>query len=115
VVSFDFTIAIVPGWHSTFFPPYFVAGAIYSGFGDGVGAGHSAARRLRLAGTDHAISTWTIAAKVMLATGLIVAYAYILRNLHRLVQRQRLRAGGFLASHDRPLCFFVLGYWSVAT
>src|SRR5690348_15512374 len=32
VVSFDFTIAIVPGWHSTFFPPYFVAGAIYSGF-----------------------------------------------------------------------------------
>ena len=32
VVSFDFTIGIVPGWHSTFFPPYFVAGAIYSGF-----------------------------------------------------------------------------------
>ena len=32
VVSFDFAVAIVPGWHSTFFPPYFVAGAIYSGF-----------------------------------------------------------------------------------
>src|SRR6516165_6414052 len=32
VVSFDFTIGIVPGWHSTIFPPYFVAGAIYSGF-----------------------------------------------------------------------------------
>jgi len=32
VVSFDFAIAIVPGWHSTIFPPYFVAGAIYSGF-----------------------------------------------------------------------------------
>lgn len=32
VVSFDFTIAVVPGWHSTIFPPYFVAGAIYSGF-----------------------------------------------------------------------------------
>src|SRR6201996_1543364 len=32
VVSFDFTIAIVPGWHTTFLPPYFVAGAIYSGF-----------------------------------------------------------------------------------
>src|SRR5579864_3506027 len=32
VVSFDFTVAIVPGWHSTIFPPYFVAGAIYSGF-----------------------------------------------------------------------------------
>src|SRR2546428_12185097 len=32
VVSFDFTIAVVPGWHPTIFPPYFVAGAIYSGF-----------------------------------------------------------------------------------
>src|SRR5262249_59398256 len=32
VVSFDFAIAILPGWHTTIFPPYFVAGAIYSGF-----------------------------------------------------------------------------------
>src|SRR5271168_2977105 len=32
VVSFDFSVAIVPGWHTTIFPPYFVAGAIYSGF-----------------------------------------------------------------------------------
>src|SRR5262249_36893242 len=32
IVSFDFAVALLPGWHSTFFPPYFVAGAIYSGF-----------------------------------------------------------------------------------
>jgi molybdopterin-containing oxidoreductase family membrane subunit len=32
IVSFDFSVAIVPGWHATIFPPYFVAGAIYSGF-----------------------------------------------------------------------------------
>src|SRR5213594_624547 len=32
VVSFDFAIGILPGWHTTIFPPYFVAGAIYSGF-----------------------------------------------------------------------------------
>src|SRR5206468_5338755 len=32
VVSFDFAVSILPGWHSTMFPPYFVAGAIYSGF-----------------------------------------------------------------------------------
>src|SRR4029077_11283410 len=32
IVSFDFSIAQVPGWHTTFFPPYFVAGAIYAGF-----------------------------------------------------------------------------------
>src|SRR5207248_9651434 len=32
VVSFDFAVAIVPLWHATIFPPFFVAGAIYSGF-----------------------------------------------------------------------------------
>jgi molybdopterin-containing oxidoreductase family membrane subunit len=32
VVSFDFSVGIVPGWHATIFPPYFVAGAIYAGF-----------------------------------------------------------------------------------
>src|SRR5438132_10718254 len=32
IVSFDFAVAQVPGWHSTFFPPYFVAGAVYAGF-----------------------------------------------------------------------------------
>ncbi|HXF64333.1 MAG TPA: NrfD/PsrC family molybdoenzyme membrane anchor subunit, partial [Caldilineaceae bacterium] len=32
VVSFDFAVSLLPGWHSTVFPPYFVAGAIFSGF-----------------------------------------------------------------------------------
>src|SRR6187399_2405448 len=32
VVSFDFAVSVLPGWHATIFPPYFVAGAIYSGF-----------------------------------------------------------------------------------
>src|SRR6266853_3611383 len=32
VVSFDFAVSLIPGWHTTIFPPYFVAGAIYSGF-----------------------------------------------------------------------------------
>ena len=33
IVSFDFAVANLPGWHTTIFPPYFVAGAIFSGFG----------------------------------------------------------------------------------
>src|SRR6185369_12124597 len=33
VVSFDFAVSQLPGWHTTIFPPYFVAGAIFSGFG----------------------------------------------------------------------------------
>ena len=32
VVSFDFAVSVIPGWHATIFPPYFVAGAIYAGF-----------------------------------------------------------------------------------
>jgi len=75
VVSFDFAIAIVPGWHTTIFPPYFVAGAIYSGF----------AMVLMLAipirkiyGLEDFITLRHLqnSAKVMLATGLIVAYGY---------------------------------------
>ena len=48
VVSFDFSIGIVPGWHATIFPPYFVAGAIYAGLRDGADAGDSAAGDLGL-------------------------------------------------------------------
>jgi molybdopterin-containing oxidoreductase family membrane subunit len=75
VVSFDFAIGIVPGWHTTIFPPYFVAGAIYSGF----------AMVLMLAipirkiyGLEDFITERHLqnSAKVMLATGLIVAYGY---------------------------------------
>jgi molybdopterin-containing oxidoreductase family membrane subunit len=75
VVSFDFSIGIVPGWHTTIFPPYFVAGAIYDGF----------AMVLTLAIPIRAvyhledfITTRHLEnmAKVTLATGLIVAYGY---------------------------------------
>jgi len=79
VVSFDFTIAIVPGWHSTFFPPYFVAGAIYSGFAMVL----ALAIPLRAAyGLDGIITLRHLenCAKVMLATGLIVSYAYIMET-----------------------------------
>ena len=75
VVSFDFAIAIVPGWHTTIFPPYFVAGAIYSGFAMVI----SIAIPLRKAyGLEDFITMRHLEnmAMVMLATGLIVAYGY---------------------------------------
>ena len=79
VVSFDFTIAIVPGWHSTFFPPYFVAGAIYSGFAMVLALAIPLRAAYGLQGliTDRHLEN---SAKVMLATGLIVAYAYIMET-----------------------------------
>jgi Ni/Fe-hydrogenase subunit HybB-like protein len=79
VVSFDFTIAIVPGWHSTIFPPYFVAGAIYSGFAMVL------TLAIPLRAYYHLEDMVTmrhldIMAKVMLATGMIVAYSYIMET-----------------------------------
>src|SRR5215467_6084266 len=79
VVSFDFTIAIVPGWHSTFFPPYFVAGAIYSGFAMVLALAIPLRAVYRLEGLI-TIRHLENAGKVMLATGLIVAYAYIMET-----------------------------------
>jgi molybdopterin-containing oxidoreductase family membrane subunit len=76
-VSFDFAIAIVPGWHTTIFPPYFVAGAIYSGFAMVL----TIAIPLRKAyGLEDFITMRHLEnmAKVMLATGLIVAYGYFI-------------------------------------
>jgi Ni/Fe-hydrogenase subunit HybB-like protein len=77
VVSFDFAVAIVPGWHTTIFPPYFVAGAIYSGFAMVM----TLAIPLRyLYGMEDFITMRHLQnmAKVMLATGLIVGYGYLI-------------------------------------
>jgi Ni/Fe-hydrogenase subunit HybB-like protein len=77
IVSFDFAVSQIPGWHATIFPPYFVAGAIYAGF----------AMVLTLTiplrkwyGLEDFITMRHIhnMAKVMLATGLIVAYGYMM-------------------------------------
>jgi molybdopterin-containing oxidoreductase family membrane subunit len=76
VVSFDFAVAIVPGWHSTIFPPYFVAGAIFSGFAMVI----TIAVPLRAAfGLEDFITERHLEnmAKVMLATGLMVTYSYV--------------------------------------
>jgi Ni/Fe-hydrogenase subunit HybB-like protein len=75
VVSFDFAVSVLPGWHATIFPPYFVAGAIYAGFAMVL----SLAIPLRVAYKLEDFITMRhidIMAKVMLATGLMVAYGY---------------------------------------
>ncbi len=76
VVSYDFAVGIVPGWHSTIFPPYFVAGAIYSGFAMVLVLAIPIRRFYNL---DDMITLRHLdnSAKIMLATGLIVAYGYI--------------------------------------
>ena len=75
VVSLDFAAGIVPGWHSTIFPPYFVAGAIYSGFAMVL----TLAIPLRKAfGLEDMITMKHLdnMAKILLTTGLVVTYGY---------------------------------------
>jgi Ni/Fe-hydrogenase subunit HybB-like protein len=79
IVSFDFAVGIIPGWHATIFPPYFVAGAIYSGF----------AMVMTLAipirhvyGLEDFITMRHLQnmAKILRATGLLVAYGYMMET-----------------------------------
>ncbi len=76
VVSFDFASAIIPGWHATIFPPYFVAGAIYAGFAMvlTLTIPLRALYNLKDFITMRHIENM---AKVMLVTGLVVVYGYM--------------------------------------
>lgn len=77
IVSFDFAVGIIPGWHATIFPPYFVAGAIYAGFAMVLTIGIPVRKFYHL---EDFITLRHIRnmSKVMLATGLIVGYGYLM-------------------------------------
>jgi molybdopterin-containing oxidoreductase family membrane subunit len=76
VVSFDFSVGIIPGWHATIFPPYFVAGAIYSGFAMVL---ILAIPLRRFYGLEDFVTLRHLdnMGRVLLATGLLVAYGYM--------------------------------------
>ncbi len=114
VISFDFAVAVLPGWHTTIFPPYFVAGAIYSGFAMVLTLAIPLRKFYHLEAlvTERHIDNM---GKVMLATGFIVAYGYgmeafmawysavALGSLH--VLEPRVRADGLVllgADHLQP-------------
>jgi Ni/Fe-hydrogenase subunit HybB-like protein len=77
VVSLDFSAGVIPGWHTTMFPPYFVAGAIFSGFAMVLTL---AIPLRRVYGLEDFITMRHInnMAKIMLVTGLIVFYGYMM-------------------------------------
>jgi len=109
VVSFDFAVAIVPGWHTTIFPPYFVAGAIYSGF----------AMVLVLAipirkyyGLEDMITMRHLqnSAKIMLATGLIVGYGYFFETFIALYSGSTYER---FMIHNRWFGPYAWAYWSL--
>lgn len=75
IVSFDFAVSIIPGWHTTIFPPYFVAGAIFSGFAM---VQNSLIVIRKVFDMDDLIPLKTLETmnKIILLTGTMVGYAY---------------------------------------
>ena len=76
IVSMDFAASVLPGWHTTLFPPYFVAGAVYSGFG-------MVMTLLIITRTVMGLETYITMrhldamSKIMLLTGSIVGFSYL--------------------------------------
>ncbi len=109
-VSFDFAIAQLPGWHSSIFPPYFVAGAIYSGFAMVLQLLVPARRVFKL----HDVITKNHLdnmGKMLLVTGWVVTYTYM-------VEPFLAWYGGnvyekYVLLHDRPLGPYSWVYWGV--
>jgi Ni/Fe-hydrogenase subunit HybB-like protein len=79
VVSFDFAVSLVPGWHMTIFPPYFVAGAIFAGFAMVVMALIVVRKTMNLSNliTDNHLETMN---KLILAMSCIMGYAYFMEG-----------------------------------
>ena len=109
VVSFDFAVGIVPGWHTTIFPPYFVAGAIYSGFAMVLilAIPIRAAYGLRDMITDRHLDN---CARITLGTGMIVSYGYVVEIF------MAWYGGSFYEKHmmwNRMHGFYSLFYWTL--
>lgn len=75
IVSFDFAVSVIPGWHTTIFPPYFVAGAIFSGFGM-VATVLIIIRKIYDMENIITLNHIEKMNKILLATGTMVGYAY---------------------------------------
>ncbi|MBI9072847.1 MAG: polysulfide reductase NrfD [Melioribacteraceae bacterium] len=75
IVSFDFAVSVLPGWHTTIFPPYFVAGAVFSGFAM---VQNVLIFIRKIFDMEHIITLDTLEKmnKIMMLTGMLVGYAY---------------------------------------
>ncbi len=122
VVSFDFAVSIVPGWHSTIFPPYFVAGAIFSGSAMVVTLMVFARKALHL---EDFITVRHLEAmnKIVLATGCMLAYSYAVEFFLALQSGDGYESATILGRMTGPYawaCWLMLGcnalvpqlYWS---
>ncbi|HEX3866112.1 MAG TPA: NrfD/PsrC family molybdoenzyme membrane anchor subunit, partial [Gemmatimonadaceae bacterium] len=112
VVSLDFAIAQLPGWHSTIFPPYFVVGAIYSGFAMVLLLVLPLRRAYRLEQiiTERHLDAM---AKLTLVMGLILAYSYAIELFMSWYGGDPHERFVFLS--ERPFGTYALLYWIMIT
>jgi molybdopterin-containing oxidoreductase family membrane subunit len=103
VVSWDFSLSLIPGWHSTIFPPYFVSGAIHSGMAM-VLALLIPVRKFQRLESIITIDVLEKMAKVLILTGLILGYSYVFEFLVAFYSQNQfeietflMRFGGFAA------------------
>ena len=95
IVSFDFATSVIPGWHTTIFPPYFVAGAVFSGFAM-VMTWMMPARHFL--GLKHVVTMKHLENmnKIMLVTGMMVSYGYMMEHFIAWYSGQSLRVRAVL-------------------
>jgi molybdopterin-containing oxidoreductase family membrane subunit len=111
IVSFDFATSIVPGWHTTIFPPYFVAGAIFSGFAMVLTLMIVARKVLNL---EEYISIQHIELmnKIIILTGSIVGIAYITEFFMAWYSGVQFESYAFM---NRAFGPYWWAYWSMMT
>jgi molybdopterin-containing oxidoreductase family membrane subunit len=111
VVSFDFAVSIMPGWHTTIFPPYFVAGAIFSGFAMVVTLIIPTRKLFHLEEIITARHLENMA-KIMLATGMMVGLAYSTEFFIAWYSGNKYEAFTFL---NRAFGPYAWAYWTMVT
>jgi molybdopterin-containing oxidoreductase family membrane subunit len=110
IISLDFAITQLPGWHSTVFPPFFVAGAIYSGFAMVVTLMIPARGVFRLESVVTKNHLDNIA-KMLLLTGWIVTYSYLVEAFMAWYGGNPYEMYTMLV--DRPAGPYAFAYWGV--
>ncbi|MFC2171591.1 NrfD/PsrC family molybdoenzyme membrane anchor subunit [Acidobacteriota bacterium] len=109
VVSFDFAVSVLPGWHTTVFPPYFVAGAIFSGMALVACLVIVMRKMFRL---EHLITInhLDVMNKIVIATSLMVGYAYIIEVFLAFYSGVAYETFGVL---NRMMGPYAWGYWGM--
>ncbi len=111
IVSFDFAVSVIPGWHTTIFPPYFVAGAVFSGFAM---VQNVLIIVRKIFNYEHIITVDTLEKmnKIMLLTGSMVGYAYAMEFFIAWYSGVEAERFVFL---NRALGPYAWAYWIMVT